>query len=36
MIISSKAQGADMLIESETLRFNCSQVEGLGVVPVFG
>lgn len=36
MIISSKSQGADMLIESETLRFNCSQVEGLGVVPVFG
>lgn len=36
MIISSKEQGADMLIESETLRFNCSQVEGLGVVPVFG
>jgi uncharacterized protein YukE len=36
MIISSKAQGADMLIESETLRFNCTNVEGLGVVPVFG
>lgn len=36
MIISSKTQGADMLIESKTLRFNCSQVEGLGVVPVFG
>jgi uridine phosphorylase len=36
MVISARAQEADLVLTGETIRFDAGTVEGLGVVPVFG